>query len=159
MKIIGVLVIILITYELGKFRSNTKWNKNLCSKCMYCPERILPDGTVSYIADDMMCSGCSHGCNFEKKKEEESLKRHCVNSDPYWHIVADGDLPKEKGIYWCTVKNSDSEILDTCVVRFDDRYSMKFNRNVIAWYGDSLPEPYVINDDEAIDIVKKGGIE
>ena len=65
-----------------------------------------------------------------------------LKETPTWHVVADGDLPEEKGFYQCTI--SDNQKNEVFIADVYNETTGFFSNNeiyeVIAWR--ELPEPW-----------------
>lgn len=103
-----------------------------CSTCRFCQDDDHSPGYFCFLNDDC--------CEFSTDRPDWCPL--VETEDRTWHVVAEGDLPEEKGFYQCTVlDNHKNEVFIADVYKeaagfFYDNELYE----VIAWR--ELPEPW-----------------
>lgn len=111
-----------------------------CGDCRFCTNYRQMDCARCHAVGDYggrEIPECSTSELYAGRQEWCPLKE-----TPTWHVVADGDLPEEKGFYQCTI--SDNQKNEVFIADVYNETTGFFSNNeiyeVIAWR--ELPEPW-----------------
>lgn len=103
-----------------------------CRTCRFCQDDDYLPGYFCFLNDDCceFSTDRPDWCPLVKTKEQK------------WHVVADGDLPDEKGFYQCTLSNNhkDEVFIADVYNAFGGFFFDHELYEVLAWR--ELPEPW-----------------